>query len=474
MDLQGIISALLPILSKVLMTGLAVVGAFGLAYAVYRKKGGKRKLPLKKGITVLLLIMWFGIVMVLTTFSRGQNFEGWINLRLFSGYLSAWHQWSLSEFQLIIFNVLMFVPLGFLIPLLGGRTRRFMPVLLTALAVTTGIELIQMISRRGIFELDDILHNTIGSIAGYLIMNAILDSVEQRKLALRSAGLALSIPLVFVLLFTGALAVYQTKELGNLSIRPAIKQDMRGVEVELKAELPEKAESASLYVSDRIFNMGYGQEMADLIGRSFQLQREKGKRTDGMNRIWSFMDRDRIPYTFNYNLQDGGWQFYIEGDRNSTMSEAAAAKLREFYENWMRSNYILPAGAVFSIQNGNTLRWDFSQTVTGIAQNEKDFAQGVIMLVPPSEGQKAPLDMLYTVKVNKYVRKVELISPAQAYQEFLQGNFNMYNDLKKGDVLRIEQVELVYTYDTKGYYQPVYSFTGTVNGEQWDARIPAM
>ncbi|WP_340025435.1 VanZ family protein [Paenibacillus sp. FSL K6-1096] len=474
MDFQGVISALLPILSKVLMIGLAALGAVALSYAVYRKKGGTRKLPLKKSITVLLLIMWFGIVMVLTTFSRGQNFEGWINLRLFSGYFSAWNQWSLSEFQLIIFNMLMFMPLGFLIPLLGMRTRRLVPVLLISLAVTTGIELIQMISRRGIFELDDILHNTIGSIAGYLIMNAILDSVERRKLVFRSAGLALCIPLVFVLLFTGALAVYQTKELGNLSIRPAIKQDMRGVEVELQAELPEEAEPASLYVSTRIYNSGYGQEMAALAQRSFALQHKEGKRIDGMNRIWSFADRDGNPYTFNYNLQDGGWQLYIEGDRNSTMSEAEAAQHKEFYEGWMRSNHIYPDNAVFSIQNGNTLRWDISQPMAVIAENGKDFAKGMIMLVPASKGQQAPLDLFYAVNENKYVRKVELISPAQAYEEILQGNFNMYNDLKQGDVLRIEQVELGYIYDSKGFYQPVYNFTGTVNGEQWDTQVPAM
>lgn len=474
MDLQGIISALLPILSKVLMIGIGAAGVLGLSYAVYRKKGGQRKLPLKKGITVLLLIMWFGIVMVLTTLSRGQNFEGWINLRLFSGYLSAWHQWSLSEFQLIIFNMLMFLPLGLLIPLLGKRTRRFMPVLVASLAVTTSIELIQMISRRGIFELDDILHNTVGSIAGYLIMNAILDSVERRKLAVRSAGLALCIPLVFVLLFTGALAVYQAKELGNLSIRPAIKQDMRGVEAELKAELSEEAETVSLYLNERIYSMGYGQEMAELTQRSFGLQRKEGKRIDGMNRRWTFVNRNGNLYTFNYNLKDGGWQFYSEGDRNSTLSEEEAAKHKEFYEGWMRSNHILPAEVVFSIQNGNTLRWELNPPVSGIAQNAKDFAQGMIMLVPPSEGEQAPLDLFYAISENKYVRKVEIISPAQAYEEIVQGNFNMYNDLQKGDVLRIEQVALAYTYDSKGYYQPVYKFTGTVNGEPWETQVPAM
>ncbi|MCM3782026.1 VanZ family protein [Neobacillus mesonae] len=474
MDIQGVISKLLPILSQVLIMGLAVLGVLCLSYALYRKKGGIRRFSYKQFITALLLIMWFGIVLVLTTISRGPNFEGWFNFRLFSGYHSAWHQWSLSEFQLIIFNMLMFMPLGFFMPLLGRRTRRFAPVLLISLVVTIGIEFTQMISRRGIFELDDILHNTIGSVAGYLIMNAILDSAKQRKLAIRSAGLALCIPLVFVLLFTCALVVYQAKELGNLSIRPAIKQDMREVEVELDVELPNEAEPASLYFSERVFNPGFGKEMAALVEQSFDLQRKYGSRIDGMNRIWSFMDRDGNPYTFNYNLKDGWWQLYIEGGESVTMSEEETAKHRQFYEGWMLSNDILPADAVYSIQNEDTLRWDIRQPMTAIAKDEKDFADGMIMLIPSSDDQKAPRDLFHSMKENKYVRKVELTSPAQAYEEVLKGSFYVFNDLQKGDLLRIEQYELAYTYDSKGYYQPVYRFIGTVNGDPWETLIPAM
>lgn len=272
MDIQGILSTLLPFLPKVLVIALLFLGVISLFYVLYRKRGGKRKFSVTQFTAGGLLVMWFGLVMMLTTFSRGANFEGWVNFRLFSGYLSAWNQWSLSEFQLIIFNMMMFMPLGFLLPLLGMRTRRFTPVLIISLIVTIGIELIQIISGRGIFELDDIFHNTLGSIAGYLIMQAILDSVQQRKLDFKSAGLALCIPMAFVLLFTSALAIYQAKELGNLSIRPAIKQNMDGVKVDLDAKLPEKAEMVSLYVNDRIYNLEYGKHMAELIQQSLDLQ----------------------------------------------------------------------------------------------------------------------------------------------------------------------------------------------------------
>lgn len=201
MDLQGIIDRLLPILPTALIIALVFIGGSYLSYALYRKRGGRRNVTARQVIATFLILAWFVVVMVLTTFSRGANYEGWVNFRIFSGYVNAWNQWSLQEWQLIIFNMLMFAPLGFLLPLLGKTTRRFGPVLLLSLLITLGIECIQMLSRRGIFELDDILHNTLGSMAGYFVMSAILNTAERRKLAVRSVWKALSIPLFFALLF---------------------------------------------------------------------------------------------------------------------------------------------------------------------------------------------------------------------------------------------------------------------------------
>lgn len=475
MDIQGILSALLPLLPKVMMIAFVILGIIALLYVLYRKKGGKRTFSITQLAAGCLLIMWFGLVMILTTFSRGANFEGWVNVRLFSGYLSAWNQWSLSEFQLIIFNMMMFMPLGFLLPLLFMRMRRFTPVLLASLIVTIGIELIQMLSGRGIFELDDIFHNTLGSVAGYLIMQAILNSVQQRKLAIRSTALALCIPVAFVLLFTSALVVYQSKELGNLSIRPAIKQNMNGVEVKLDAKLPEKAEMASLYGNDHIYNVKYGKQMAALVQQSFALQQKQANRIDGMNRIWLFNDSNGNPFTFNYNVQDSVWQLSNnEGEQEMKLSKQELAKQKEFYEGWLLDHHILPADTVFSVQNESTLRWDIRKSVSAIAQDETDFANGMIIIVPSAVGQKTPQSFMHSMNENKYIRKVKLISPAQAYEQVVRGNFSIYNDLKKGDLLRVQQYELAYKYDSKGYYQPVYRFIGTVNGEQWETFIPAM
>ena len=72
-------------------------------------------------------------------------------------------KWGMTMF---IANVLMFVPLGFLMPILWRQT--WWQTLLTALAATLCIELIQPFFDRS-FDVDDILLNFAGGAVGLLL-----------------------------------------------------------------------------------------------------------------------------------------------------------------------------------------------------------------------------------------------------------------------------------------------------------------
>lgn len=76
--------------------------------------------------------------------------------------------------QQIAGNVVMFVPLGFLLPLLAARYRRFSVAAAVALAVSLGIELVQLVlllalaARRSV-DVDDVILNVTGACLGYLV-----------------------------------------------------------------------------------------------------------------------------------------------------------------------------------------------------------------------------------------------------------------------------------------------------------------
>ena len=73
------------------------------------------------------------------------------------------YQWGLT---MLIANVLLFVPLGFLVPILWRQ--RWWQTLFTALAATLCIELIQPLFDRS-FDVDDIFLNFAGGAIGLLL-----------------------------------------------------------------------------------------------------------------------------------------------------------------------------------------------------------------------------------------------------------------------------------------------------------------
>ena len=70
-------------------------------------------------------------------------------------------------------NVLLFLPFGFLFPLLfrfrGQRRFRFPACLFSALLCSAGIETVQYLTSRGYSQLDDIITNVAGAALGYAI-----------------------------------------------------------------------------------------------------------------------------------------------------------------------------------------------------------------------------------------------------------------------------------------------------------------
>lgn len=81
-------------------------------------------------------------------------------------------------------NVIGFVPLGFMIPIIRQKkTFSFLCVIFVFLFSLT-IEMIQLLFRIGVFDVDDLLLNTLGGFIGYLIYllwQCILDAGRRKK-----------------------------------------------------------------------------------------------------------------------------------------------------------------------------------------------------------------------------------------------------------------------------------------------------
>ena len=69
------------------------------------------------------------------------------------------------------------VPLGYLVPILfPEKIDRYWKMLCIGLAFTFLIELLRLISYRGCFDLDDLMHNTIGAMIGYYLYKHVISA----------------------------------------------------------------------------------------------------------------------------------------------------------------------------------------------------------------------------------------------------------------------------------------------------------
>lgn len=74
-----------------------------------------------------------------------------------------------AVFLNIFGNVLAFMPFGFFLPVIWVRTRHWYITVLLSFVMSLLVETMQLVGKVGSFDVDDLLLNTIGGFAGYII-----------------------------------------------------------------------------------------------------------------------------------------------------------------------------------------------------------------------------------------------------------------------------------------------------------------
>lgn len=91
------------------------------------------------------------------------NFTPFRTIRMYVDYA-----YKLNSFENLVGNILIFVPFGFGLPYVLKWGRNFFVMLLNSLVFVLGIEVFQLFSAFGAFDVDDIILNCLGATWGYL------------------------------------------------------------------------------------------------------------------------------------------------------------------------------------------------------------------------------------------------------------------------------------------------------------------
>lgn len=91
------------------------------------------------------------------------NFMPFRTIKMYIDYA-----YKLNSVENLAGNILVFMPFGFLLPLIFDDLRTFPDVFINAFTFVLGIEVFQLFSAFGAFDVDDIILNCLGAALGYV------------------------------------------------------------------------------------------------------------------------------------------------------------------------------------------------------------------------------------------------------------------------------------------------------------------
>lgn len=468
----------------VLMLGILFFVGYKMVYQKVLK--GERKLSGKR---ILLGAVSAGYMCILlgAVFLSRSRFYGASNLHLLASWREAWNSMSAVLFRNNILNILLFVPLGFLLPFYSDKLKKMYRVVLLGFLTTLVIESTQYVTKMGIFEADDLLHNTLGVLLGYSIFG-IGRVISKRQKPIYLAGYVLPY-LILTGIGLGMYVKYTHQELGNLALEYNYKVNMKHVRAEYEGELSNERESCPVYytktlsepetraLAEAVFEklgMKLDENETDIYDESalyYSENREYSVWVTYRGGTWSYTDFSRFSEAEGAENEEsaGNGEVTEQGEEVENGEDADSKKSsasREEIESALQEIGIeVPENMVFEKEEG---RYVFR---ADMLKEGRTLLDGQIICSGYRNGKlESVRNSLVQYEAGK---EKEIISPKEAWQKILDGKFQWYIGAEP-ESIAAETAEVSYALDSKGYYVPIYVFHGKVNGQEEEISVSAI
>lgn len=151
----------------------------------------------RKRIYTIVFIVYLCLLIYFLFFSdmlgRKETYDDYrYNIEPFKEIKRFWNSALDKNYTLFIVNIignmLLFIPFGYLFTVVMEDRRvrpgmSFVDTFLAALLTILLVETCQLITKVGVFDIDDIILNTIGAVVGYMIYILVRHRINLRKAA---------------------------------------------------------------------------------------------------------------------------------------------------------------------------------------------------------------------------------------------------------------------------------------------------
>lgn len=471
MRLQDILNMARNYLEIGVILAVVMVLFIEIGYVIIYKKiyKGQKRIDFKKAFWWFALVFYLFVVISVTLFSRNRVWNNGQVISFFYSYKEAWITASETAWRNIILNILMFVPLGFWLPLGKKRFCSFWKTTLVGCLLSVGIEIFQLILSLGLFEVADVFNNTLGTMIGYgfyKIVEIFIQLFKKEKTQLSRVA-ACQIPLILTIcIFTGIFVAYENQELGNLSIECISPYAEDTFEIVSDEEYSSAQGKAMVYKTNTLTleeTEAFASAFFENLGTTLDETRNDAYEESVL--YWAENSYSiSIDYKGgSYNFTDFDTSYPDEGEEQpKPVTDATEEEIRDALAVY---GIELPTEAVF--MNNTDGVYLFTVERVEIDGNIYD---GKLLCEYYDNGKFASIRN--SIKKFDEYKEFDICSEQEAYEQILSGEF--VGAINAGTKINLEQVSIEYMLDTKGYYQPIYNFTVDGMEEEQSIQIPAI
>ena len=460
---------------------LAVIGlAAGAAILVLlnrKRRWDGTRFPKGQAVAVLLLLCYLGGMAAITFMNRMDGMQMGVQLRPFLAFWEAWNNFTLQVWLNPLLNIAMFLPLGVLLPPAAKPFRRWYWTLAAGGGTSLVVESLQYILGRGQADVDDLICNTLGAMLGYCLCMFVVSLAGRRRKAARAYAI---LPVLSAAALVGVFLTYRFQPYGNLADAPIYAASTKGVEWVRECSLSEEPGPSGVYWAEPFTRESCDAFAVEFLGRQGAEIQFGTSDVNYYDNTAFYSDHRTYSLWVNYNDRSYRYTDYrVDGslrysDRGGTITES------EFRAALEKLGIDIPDAARFMVVDEE--RGEYAFRAESVVE-DGILTSGELICHVAEGGILYEVDS--AVSVSAIHGEDAVISPQEAYDRLRAGRFS-WRDVPMFDYLspkrvRVTDCKLDYLTDSKGFRQPVYTFTLSDDhdaelrsGSGWTTFVPAL
>ncbi|MEE8808552.1 MAG: VanZ family protein [Lactimicrobium sp.] len=272
------------------------------------------------------LVMFIYVTQIM---SFGNGMGQLINLRPLHDFYIAWRYGSDNAQGIwqFLLNIIMFVPLGLLLPIVSKKYRCWHRTICAAFVLSLATEVLQLISMRGT-DIDDLIANTLGGVMGYALFVicqqiSLKKQAETKNVHVGHAQLVISVLVIALILlpFAGIRMLDGSTPYGSLYYGHLMPQ-----KVKIETDISDQETDGKVYKYTEQISLS---DLQDKLLASSGLS-GTWQDGDGSSYVSRLLDGDAAIYIYNYRK----WDVILADDGHSTAKLSLDA-LKQYAETDM-------------------------------------------------------------------------------------------------------------------------------------------